>query len=736
MRVSLRSLIIATVSLIFISTVGAIPPITVRSGHSAPITGMVYDTDREVLFSAGSDGKLIAWDTASGRLLQSIRADQLPIQKVNIYPDGERVALYSSDGQRNRITVWNWRDGERVFLHTPQDEVLTMTISPENSYLLYSTPSRESVRILNADSGQQLPFLRGSTGIVGWMVVAGSEERVMTYAPSSGRITYRTIVTGTTVAEFTGPADLELLTLLETNRYAAARNTEGFLVVIDLLSGDVVDRTAAGTITDISVDNRNGDIVIVSSNFGVGRSIRRYRLVDGELQQRYATRRQFPDDAAHITLAGREFFASQTNGTILRWLPFESQPNTFSESTVKPIMDLHVTERRIHMLTEERVITIAGDFLDDQARRRDDRGSVRQNTVEVPAGDRSDFISAPGQELLVWTPSNSNARLQEYQIETGRLTPTALQVDSSLAAIDAYQNEILTLSRSGVLELRDRTDGSRLLEYRGRSLQTAIRTSRGVFIGKAAQGLLDSAILQVNTSTRETVPLDSETDLVFFLDYDERRGRLFAIGIRRNGGGETTTVVEVFEGTNLDRRRTILEITGEYLDAELIHDPVTGTAYTTLDDRGGILRWDGARVSELLRNHRHIPRKIYLQGEFLVTLNRDGSISVLDRSRGEPVIDLYVADDGQGSWVAIRADGRFIASDDRLARESFLSLNQSATTLGAQRIDIRERELEQVDDSREDDPSIHRFDSAEDEDDGESDGELFDPFSGEPAPSS
>ncbi|HKK49245.1 MAG TPA: hypothetical protein VJ932_09120, partial [Alkalispirochaeta sp.] len=350
----------------------------------------------------------------------------------------------------------------------------------------------------------------------------------------------------------------------------------------------------------------------------------------------------------------------------------------------------------------------------------------------------SDFISAPGEELLIWTPSQSGARLQEYQIETGGLTPIGFEIESGLASLDAYQNEILTLSRSGVMRLRDRADGRQILEYRGRGLQTAIRTSRGVFIGKAAQGLLDSAILQVNTATRETVPLDSETDLVFFLEYDERRGRLFAIGIQQNADREATTVVEVFEGTNLDRRRTILEIPGEYLDAELIHDPVTGTAYTTLDDRGGILRWDGARVSALLRNHRHIPRKIYLQGEFLVTLNRDGSVSVLDRSRGEPVIDLYVASGGQGSWVALRADGRFIASNDRLARDTFLSLNQPDTTLRSQRIEIQELELERVDDSREGDPRIHRFDSAEDHEDPDSDseGDQFDPFSGEPAPSS
>ncbi len=743
MRSLTRILIVPTVLVLTTPQLSAIQPVTVRTGHSQPVAAVVYDSENQILFTAGSDGKLIVWDAESGRLLQSIRADQLPVQNVQVYPDGERIAVYSSDGQRNRITVWNWRNGEREFLHVPEDEVLTMTVSPENSYLLYSTPSRESVRILDAASGRRLPFLRDATGIIGWMVVAGSEERVMTYAPSSGLINYRTIVTGTSVAEFTGPSDLTLLTLLQSNRYAAARDTDGFLVVVDLLSGEVVDSTAAGTIVGISVDERNGDIILISSNFGGGRSIRRYRLVDGELQQRYATRRQFPEAVTHITPAGRGFFAAEPSGKLLRWLPFEAQPITFAESTVEPIMDLHVTNRRMHMLTAQRVITIASDFFSDQARTSNSQGFVRQNIVEVPAGERSDFIEAAGQDLLVWTPSNADARLQEYQIESGELTPLPFDIGSGLASLDAYEDEILTLSRSGVVELRHRSTGNLLMDYRGRGLQAAIRTSRGVFIGKAAQGLLDSSILRVNTDTRETVPLDSESDLVFFLDYDERRGRLFAIGVRRNDRGDTSTIVEVFEGANLTRRRTILEISGEYLDAELIHDPVTGSAYTTLDDRGGILRWDGSRVSELLRNHRHIPRKIYLQGDFLVSLNRDGSVSVMDRSRGEPVMDFYVADDNRGSWVALRADGRFIASADELATEEFLSLNEGRS-LRARRIDIREEELDEVEDVEESDSRIHRFDSAEDGDD-ETDGtdesqedgsESFDPFSGDPAPSS
>ena len=715
----------------------AMPPITVRSGHEDAVTALSYSPDGGRLFSAGADGKLMVWDVDSGRLLQSIRADQLPIHAMTVYPDGQKVALYSTDGQRNRITVWDWANGERVFLHTPDDEVLTMTVSSRGSYLMYATPSLQSIRVLDGDSGRPLPFLRRDTGIVGWMVIADSEERVMTYTSANGMITYRSIVTGRSVAEFQGPRGLSLPALLQTRRFAAARGQDGTLVVIDLLSGDRVDSVAAGEIDGISIDPSTGDIVVLSTSFGGRRSVRRYRFADGELQQRYATRREFPDNANPVEVAGRGFFAGTPTGDILRWLPFESRPVAFASPALEEITDLHLTGEHLHMLTANRVISIASDFFGAQTGSVTDTSFVRQNMVEIPVGAGARFVPTDDDDVVLWTPENRNGRIQNYRIGDESLRMLGFDVATGLIAVDVYRDELLTLSRSGVLDLRDRRTGEAILEYRGRGLQTAIRTSRGVFIGKAAQGLLDSAVLRVNARTRETVPLESESDLVFFLDFDERRGRLFAIGVRSDNAGEISTVIEVFEGVNLDRRRTILEIPGEYLDAELIHDPVTGTAYTTLDDRGGVLRWDGSRITEMLRNQAHIPRRIYQQGEFLYSLNRDGTVSVVDREDGQPVLDFYVVAGTNGSWVALRPDGRFYASSDRLATEQYLSLNLENTDLASQRIAISGAGIgpQGPEPAAEDGAPMHRFDSAEDPTIDERT-DSFDPTSGEPAPSS
>jgi hypothetical protein len=261
-----------------------------------------------------------------------------------------------------------------------------------------------------------------------------------------------------------------------------------------------------------------------------------------------------------------------------------------------------------------------------------------------------------------------------------------------------------------------------------------------MFVGKAEDGIFDSSVLRVDTDTGETVALDTTTDLVFHLAYDARRGRLFSVGIKRPPEGGISTVIEIFEGAAFQRNRVILEIPGEYLDATVIVDAVTGTAYTTLDDRGGILTWDGTRVSELLRNPAHIPARIFLEGTYLYSVNRDGTVSVIDRSTGEQVLDLYVIDGvGSGAWLAVRPDGRFFASRGSLATTRYLSLSgateQSASEI-LERLRLRVPEEANVPSPSGDQRAPgDRFDSGRDPDRDEP-GRDFDPFDDAPAPSS
>lgn len=244
-------------------------------------------------------------------------------------------------------------------------------------------------------------------------------------------------------------------------------------------------------------------------------------------------------------------------------------------------------------------------------------------------------------------------------------------------AVQTTATEVLLLTRGGDVRLLDRASGNQIFTYRAPGAQAVLRTSRDVFIGKSfAGGFLDSSILRIDPRSGQTVPMDSDAELVFALHQDARRGRLFSLGIRDGQGPMPVTILEVHEGVNYQRRRVILEVPGEYLDAHLVVDESTGSVYTTLDDRGGTLRWDGIRVSELDRNAAHIPRRLFLAQQHLFTVNWDGTVSVLDRHDGTVLTDIMVLGNrGPGAWVAVRPDGGVYVSRQQLATPQVLTVN-------------------------------------------------------------
>ncbi len=733
-----RIAVTALILLLPLSLLSAQELVTVRTGHIESVHDVAGLNGGERVFTGGQDGKVMVWDPETDRLLQSIHADVLPIEKLVPFSDDRRVAVYSSNGERHHITVWDWRTGERLFLHTPQDEVLHMDVSSQGTYLVYSVPRLRSVQILDGRSGRQLPFLRQNTGIVSWFVIARSEERVMTYAPGNGAIVYRNIVTGSEAGRFSAQPDLSHLSLLTTTRFAAGRLSNGTLGVLDLLSGEVVAETAAGEIEVIQTDRADGDIVVVSRDILGEPLIRRYRFSGGSLQRRFTTRREIPPGITAYYIHGRDIFAGDDSGRFLRWLPFEVRPTIMNRQVVEPVNDFLLQQDTLHLLGTDQVVSIRSDFFNPEIPIESTRYAGGRFT-RIDASTAGRFISDGDWLHLIWLPEQRNLTLREFHPDTVSVVPSPLNPPDSLTGVDIHDGSVLFRDRSGRVTIQDAVTGEETFSYRGRSIQTASLTSRGVFIGTAAGGIFNSSVLRVDTRTSETVPLDTSTDLVFFIDYDERRGRLFTIGVYTDQSGALSTVVEVFEGASFQRRRRIIEIDGEYLEAMLVIDPVTGNAYTTLDDRGGILRWDGTNTSEVRRNPAHIPYRIALNGNYLYTLNRDGTVSIYDRFAGEPILDIYaIAGSGLGSWIALRPDGTYVVSRDYLASLRYLSVNDVERDVESLRINIPAQEPLRATPTRPggSDPASpgHRFDSGRD--DSEDRRPRFDPFSGEPAPSS
>lgn len=650
---------------------GANPTTVIRNSHQSGVSVIqVTGQEDQTLVTGGDDGKLMFWDLPTQRLVQSIRVGRYPVQDISFYPDGQRVAVLSSDGRRQfRITVWNWNTGERLFRHVPDGDVLHMEVSPGGRFIFYSTTDRASMRVLNADTGQARALLQQNTGIISWFVPAASEERIMLYSPANGTIEYRNVSSGDIAASFQAPPGLEHLTLLEQRRFAAGRNREGQLAVVDLLSGAVMATLPMGPIEDIHLIPNTSDFAVVTRDRTGPPAVHRLRFENGRITRRFSQSQAISENAAAFLQTDRELIGALTDGRLFRWSSLSPGGAVFAEPVVLPIADINLHHDTIQLLTANEIISISRDVLDNFDR-------VQYRSMPLQAAPTAQFLAPGSDSALIWNrlPGGMDPVVQ---LDSPALQVTALPFELPQQPIhmSATDRAILTITRAGEVRKWDRDTGETTFSYRSTGIQTALYTDNQVFIGKSFRGgILDSSILLIDPRSGETVPLTSDADIVFSLSFDPRRGRLFAIGIRTDANGRPATILEVHEGVGFQRRRVILELPGEYLDAIVAVDYPSGTIYTTLDDRGGILRWDGARIVALDRDLAHIPRRLFLTPEYVIALNNDGTVTALSRRTGQVQVKVGVIDSGtSGSWIAVRHDGAVYTTHDFLRSPRFIS---------------------------------------------------------------
>jgi WD40 repeat protein len=253
-------------------------PVYRSSGHTAAVTGMVFLRDG-MLVSAANDGRLIAWDSATGKQLHQHQGmpfnamtmtstpDGTAVQGVGYdrslhiwHPGGELERLPGNEGPINGYQSAVSRDGKRwVVVSNPDQKVRLFGAGiKEREGRVLPKPDNVWVNMMQFSPDGSRVMAVASDGVFRvWDCASGHEIRAfaqennmgwgphMRFTPDgrgilmdNGEMRLYEIASGRKRASFSSPTpNCTALTCSDDSRLAARGNIDGSITVYSLLTG-------------------------------------------------------------------------------------------------------------------------------------------------------------------------------------------------------------------------------------------------------------------------------------------------------------------------------------------------------------------------------------------------------------------------------------------------------------------------------------------------------------------
>jgi WD40 repeat protein len=151
--------------------------------HSTAVTAAAWSKDGKTLAVATSDKTALLWETATGKVLQTLNGHTGAVQAVAWSPDGKSIATGGAD---KKICLWEVTSGKNLRTLEGHDGAVTVLAFAPIGETIASGSADRTVHLWNVAKGQSLKVLKdtGPLQALAWspdgkLVASGGAEAIV-----------------------------------------------------------------------------------------------------------------------------------------------------------------------------------------------------------------------------------------------------------------------------------------------------------------------------------------------------------------------------------------------------------------------------------------------------------------------------------------------------------------------------------------------------------------------------
>ena len=604
------------------------------------------------------------WDTKTKLLLDKLQISHLQIKAITVNSTGTRIAVVETDNISSfRLSVWDLEKKIKLFSHKMDGLPLFIKFSPSSKYIVYSKTDWNGLIFLDSARGQQIPLLYDDYGIVSSIYMTSSEKTLMFYSPS-GNIQYWNLINGKLKAKpIKTRRDLDSINVTNDGRLMTASD-ENNLYLISLQTGLTLYSEKLADIQFTKIDNSKKKLLVLyktENKFKLGI----WSIFSMNNQKRLIKEKEIDispniNPSAGFEIIQNNIYFSGPMGEILVIDIYNGNIKVFSQNIMSSISDLALLNGELLLATDKKLITLKSAFFKTKkiiSTNRDITIDIMQNTFNESTG-----IATDNKNFYIYPMSNLKGKIKK--IESNNLITVSDNFSSPLVSINYSNGNFITLEKDGTCRIIDASTGENIFKYSSfgiNSIQSVF--GNNLIAGRNRTAYLKSPLLHINPATEEVVPIKESNLLIFKVDYDSVTRTLYSLGFEERSAG-LMTVLKSHKGRDWELTETLMTYPGEDQSGTFVVDELKSRIYLSIGNSGLIMYgWEGFTNME---KTNHVPEKLFIYGDYLLSLNFDSSITIWDTDSGKIILNYFLFKNDK--WIAVNSKDRIILSENSLEK--------------------------------------------------------------------